>query len=287
MRIKMIILGVVFTCFISLLINTELIKLELNKVYFSATCPVPRQGGNPIFYAQFYEDYILSIALSNIKNGHYVDVGANSPNHDSVTKHFYLQGWTGINIEPIKKLYDEYLTQRPNDININKGVSNTEGEIDFYVLSSDLMSSGNLDFVNKAKEKGYDHKKETMKVTTLNNILTAHPVTPITFMKIDVEGMEKETLEGLDLSKYRPTVLIIESIRPFSHIKVHNEWEPILLKNNYTFVLFDSLNRYYVANEHLDELSGNFDKASKCYSLANEVHPEYKIENVFKHEVDY
>ena len=63
MRIKMIILGVVFTCFISLLINTELIKLELNKVYFSATCPVPRQGGNPIFYAQFYEDYILSIAF--------------------------------------------------------------------------------------------------------------------------------------------------------------------------------------------------------------------------------
>ncbi len=287
MKIKMIILVVVFTCCTLLVINTKPIKLKLNKIYFNATCPVPRQGGNPNFYSQFYEDYILSIALSNIKNGHYVDVGANSPNLDSVTKHFYLQGWTGINIEPIKKLYDEYITQRPNDITINKGVSNAEGEIDFYVLSSDLMSSGNLDFVNKAKEKGYDYKKETMKVTTLNNILTAHPITPITFMKIDVEGMEKKTLEGLDLSKYRPTVLIIESIRPFSHIKVHEEWEPILLKNNYTFVLFDSLNRYYVANEHLEELSGNFDKAIKCYSLANEIYPEYKIENVFKHEVDY
>ena len=59
------------------------------------------------------------------------------------------------------------------------------------------------------------------------------------------------------------------------------------LKNNFTFVLFDSLNRYYVANEHLEELSENWDKAVRCYSLANEIYPEYKIENVYKHEVDY
>ncbi|MBA2628547.1 MAG: FkbM family methyltransferase [Rickettsiaceae bacterium] len=287
MRIKMIVLAIIFTCCTLLAINIKPVKLELSKVYFRTTCPVPRQGGNPNFYAQFYEDYILSIALSNIKNGHYIDVGANSPNLDSVTKHFYLEGWTGINIEPIEKLYDQYLTQRPNDISINKGVSNIEGEIDFYILSSDLMSSGNIDFVNKAKEKGYNYKKETMKVTTLNNILIAHPIAPITFLKIDVEGMEKEVLDGLDLSKHRPSILVIESIRPFSHTKVHEEWETILLKNNFTFVLFDSLNRYYVANENLEELSENWDKASRCYSLANEIYPEYKIENVYKHEVDY
>jgi hypothetical protein len=70
-------------------------------------------------------------------------------------------------------------------------------------------------------------------------------------------------------------------------MKVHEEWETILLKNNFTFVLFDSLNRYYVANEHLEELSENWDKAVRCYSLANEIYPEYKIENVYKHEVDY
>ena len=287
MKMKIIILVVIFTCCTLLIINIKPVKLELSKAYFGATCPVPRQGGNPNFYAQFYEDYILSIALSNIKNGHYIDVGANSPNIDSVTKHFYLEGWSGINIEPIEKFYDEYITQRPNDISINKGASNTEGEIDFYILSSDLMSSGNIDFVNKAKDKGYDYKKETMKVTTLNNILIAYPIAPITFLKIDVEGMEKEVLEGIDLSKYRPSTLIIESIRPFSHMKAHEEWETILLKNNFTFVLFDSLNRYYVANEHLEELSENWNKAVRCYSLANEIYPEYKIENVYKHEVDY
>ena len=149
------------------------------------------------------------------------------------------------------------------------------------------MSSGNVDFVNNAQDKGYDYTKSTMKVDTLNNILETHPIDSITFLKIDVEGMEKEVLEGLNLSKHRPAVVVIESIIPFSHKKVHNQWEPMLLENNFTFVFFDSLNRYYVANEQLDKLSENFDKAIQCYSQANEIYPEYKIENVFKHEVDY
>jgi FkbM family methyltransferase len=287
MKIKVILLVVIFICSALFIVNTKPINNALSIAYFNATCPIPRQAGNNNFYAQFYEDYILSIALDDVKNGRYIDVGANSPDLDSVTKHFYLQGWTGINIEPIEKLYNEYITQRPNDININKGISNKEGEIDFYILSSDLMSSGNIDFVNKAKKKGYDYKKSTIKVSTLNNILEIHPIDPITFIKIDVEGMEKEVLEGLNLSKYRPAVIIIESIMPFSHIKVHNQWESILLENNYAFVFFDSLNRYYIANEQLDKLSGNFDKAIQCYTQANEIYPEYKIENVFKHEVDY
>ena len=87
----MIVLAIIFTCCTLLIINIKPVKLELNKAYFSATCQVPRQGGNANFYAQFYEDYILSIALSNIKKGHYIDVGANSPNIDSVTKHFILK----------------------------------------------------------------------------------------------------------------------------------------------------------------------------------------------------
>jgi hypothetical protein len=59
MKMKIIILVVIFTCCTLLIINIKPLKLELSKAYFGATCPVPRQGGNPNFYAQFYEDYIL------------------------------------------------------------------------------------------------------------------------------------------------------------------------------------------------------------------------------------
>lgn len=250
-------------------------------------CPIPRQGGNRNFYAQFYEDYILSIVFSDIKKGYYVDVGANSPDIDSITKYFYLRGWNGINIEPIKEWSDKYKTERPSDITVNSGVSNFDGEMDFYILSSDLMSSGDVDFVSKAQDKGYQNKKSLIKVKTLNHILEEYVVPSITFMKIDVEGMERQILEGVDLMKYRPIVLVIESIKPFSHANAHNSWEPMVLNSNFTFMYFDELNRYYLANEYLEEYSPNFKKAIRCCSIAQEKYPEYNIKNVFKHELDY
>lgn len=249
-------------------------------------CPVPRQGGNNNYHSQFYEDYILSIVFADITQGAYVDVGANSPDYDSVTKYFYDQGWRGINIEPIKEIYERYKVERPEDTNINMGISNKDEVIDFYILSSDLMSTGNKEFALSAKNKGYDYTKKSMRVTTLNKILEEHPQTDITFIKIDVEGMEKEVLEGINLKKFRPYIFVIESIKPFSHKHAHEDWEQILLKNKYRYIYFDSLNRYYVSEERYQELEENFSRAIACNKMANDKYPEYKIENIFKHELD-
>ena len=69
-------------------------------------------------YSQFYEDLILFSVFHNVKKGFYIDIGANDPNHLSVTKSFYLSGWNGINIEPLPDKYDSLLSDRPKDINI-------------------------------------------------------------------------------------------------------------------------------------------------------------------------
>ena len=66
------------------------------------------------------------------KNGIFVDVGA----HDgvSINNTLYFEkynNWTGINIEPIKKVYDKLLENRPNCVNINCAVCNNDGETDF------------------------------------------------------------------------------------------------------------------------------------------------------------
>ena len=106
-------------------------RSKLNQESSGDIWPIPRQGGNNNFYAQFYEDYILSIVFSDIEKGFYVDVGANSPDFDSITKHFYLKGWNGINIEPIKKVFDKLVINRPDNINLNCAVCNNDGETDF------------------------------------------------------------------------------------------------------------------------------------------------------------
>ena len=65
-----------------------------------------------ITYSQYNEDIILTALLSDIKKGFYVDVGANYPETDSVTKKFYLSGWSGINIEPIETLHKQLVRKR-------------------------------------------------------------------------------------------------------------------------------------------------------------------------------
>jgi hypothetical protein len=74
-------------------------------------------------YAQNREDVLLARALSSVKNGFYVDVGANDPVHDSVTKHFYDQGWSGINIEASPTWFAKLQEQRPKDLNLNLAAS--------------------------------------------------------------------------------------------------------------------------------------------------------------------
>ena len=66
------------------------------------------------------------------KNGIFVDVGA----HDgiSINNTLYFEkynNWTGVNIEPIKHVFDNLLKNRPNSININCAVCNSDGETDF------------------------------------------------------------------------------------------------------------------------------------------------------------
>ena len=59
-----------------------------------------------ISYAQNQEDVLLRREFPDCTNGFYIDVGANDPVWDSVTKHFYDRGWHGINIEPGLEPYE-------------------------------------------------------------------------------------------------------------------------------------------------------------------------------------
>ena len=71
-----------------------------------------------ISYAQNMEDVLLWRCFKDLENGTYIDVGANDPSEDSVTKAFYDRGWSGINIEPIQRHHDDLTAQRPRDINL-------------------------------------------------------------------------------------------------------------------------------------------------------------------------
>ncbi|HOO50534.1 MAG TPA: FkbM family methyltransferase, partial [Alphaproteobacteria bacterium] len=72
---------------------------------------------------------------------------------------------------------------------------------------------------------------------------------PIHFINIDVEGAEKDVLQGLDLTNLRPWIIVIESTLPNTQVENHSNWEELLTISDYEFVYFDGLNRFYIARE--------------------------------------
>jgi FkbM family methyltransferase len=192
-----------------------------------------------VYYSQNREDLVLEAFFPDVEKGFYVDVGANDPVVDSVTKLFYEKGWRGINIEPLKHHYEALKAQRPEDINLNIGVGLKRKTMVFNeVVSGDGLSTF-LDDMAKDSATSDSIKNYPVQIETLSEVFKAHKVGKIHFLKIDVEGFEYEVLAGNDWDKYRPEVICIEA----NHII--KDWRPLLKTNNYKLAFSDGLNEYY------------------------------------------
>jgi FkbM family methyltransferase len=205
-------------------------------------------------YAQNIEDVMLWRALKHIENGFYIDVGAWSPDLDSVTRAFYERGWRGINVEPNSQFHAQLLARRTRDINLRIAVSDKEGTLIMNFLSNPGLSTLDEAIAQRHALTGLTIDKQEVLVTNLATLWKQHVPEgqDVHFLKVDVEGLEEAALRGNDWSKYRPWILVVEATLPMSQQESHDTWEPILLTADYHFVYADGLNRFYVANEHAE-----------------------------------
>ena len=223
-----------------------------------------------ISYAQNFEDALLWRALGSVPRGFYIDVGAADPVYESVTKAFSLAGWTGINIDASASAHLLLTADRPHDVNLRLVVASRDGVADFYSIEEgNGLSTTEAGIAEQHAASGWRHAIERVETATLASICTKHAPEHIHFLKIDVEGGERDVLVGADFGRFRPWVVIVESVRPVAlrdaegrpvesaeaPTEAHHEWEHILVEAGYHFTLFDGLNRVYVAAEHADRLA--------------------------------
>ncbi|TAG81134.1 MAG: FkbM family methyltransferase [Betaproteobacteria bacterium] len=205
-----------------------------------------------VSYAQNFEDVLLRRVLHDVASGFYVDVGAQEPKIDSVTKHFYENGWRGINLEPHPEYFVALRNDRPRDINLNIAASDRVGTTEFYFVDNSGLSSADPRVKEVAGAHGLAARVGQVPTNRLAGILAEHGVDEIHFMKIDVEGAEAAVLRGMDFARWRPWVMLIEGTLPNNPAPCWDQFEPLAIAGGYKPVYFDGLNRWYLRNESID-----------------------------------
>ena len=209
-----------------------------------------------ISYAQNYEDVIIHRVLGEIKHGFYIDIGASNPVIDSVTKAFYDSGWSGINVEPNPSSYLELTRFRQRDVNLMVALGKEMGKIHFWQMKHDGLSTASESQFLKHEMNGFEGQRIEVECRTLSDICKEFAQVPnIHFLKIDVEGWEREVLLGANLVDFRPWVVIVEATVPNTQDDVSRDWVELLTESNYQVVYRDGLNIYFLADErgHLKE----------------------------------
>jgi len=239
--------------------------LNTRKGEMTADRVAPDQG-RFISYAQNCEDVMLYRALKHVERGFYIDVGAQDPVVDSVTKAFYERGWRGINIEPVRTYYDKLVGDRAEDINLMVAAGERGGDVAFFEVPDTGLSTTNRLYSERYANEGRSVKEYFVSCLPLSAICTTYQVKEVHFLKIDVEGAEKAVLAGFDFSMVRPWIVLIEATDPSSQEPIYSDWEPLLLQQGYEFAYFDGLNRFYVAREK-SELKSAFNTPPNIFDL--------------------
>jgi FkbM family methyltransferase len=204
-----------------------------------------------VSYAQNFEDVMLWRALKHIANGFYIDVGAWSPDIDSVTRAFYERGWRGINIEPNPEFHCQLQERRLRDQNLCVAVGDRATVLTMNFLGNPGLSTLDDAIALKHQMAGWSLDRQEVQVNTLAVLWQQHVPAgqDVHFLKVDVEGFEDAVLRGNDWAKDRPWIVVVEATLPMSRVTSHATWEPLLLAAGYLFAYADGLNRFYVASE--------------------------------------
>ncbi len=206
-----------------------------------------------VSYAQNREDVLLYRAFSGRSEGFYIDVGANDPTVCSISKCFYDLGWHGINIEPVRPVFQRLAAERTRDINLNIGLSNCRQTLRFYECVSEstlsTFSSASAAWWS-APPRGFVFKERQVPVMTLAQVCEQYVRQPIDFLSIDAEMHERAIIEAQDWKRWRARIVVVEDgVSAETGRTCHDQWEPILLAADYLFAFWDGVNRFYVRKE--------------------------------------
>lgn len=216
-----------------------------------------------LYRAQFGEDRILWQVFRQRTSGYFIEVGAFDGVNLSNTYLLEMMGWCGLLIEPIGQLCERARLARPRSGVIGAAVSKPgHAPTATFTVTQNVpvlsFLTAHQDHVERCKREGAELVEIEVPVVTLDEVLQREqrkPSTPtgpwvphvgwsIDLVSIDVEGGELDVLEGFNLERFRPRILLIENDRPSGDVI-----EPYLHERGYRKFHRQKINDFYVRDD--------------------------------------
>jgi len=174
------------------------------------------------FFSQFGQDeYLETQVFKGATGGFFIDVGA----HNGITINNTLffernRGWTGLNIEPIKSVFDRLMIHRPHCINLNVAVDESNGTAAFIQnagyteMISGLSSSFDARHHARLAFENSTHggQSQVIEVETrrLDSICDEYGISRVHYLSVDVEGAEFKVIKSINFEKLHIDVIGFE-----------------------------------------------------------------------------
>lgn len=169
-------------------------------------------------YSQAGEDRIVDYLFYhlNIRNPTYLEIGTNQPVISNNTYLFYSKGCKGVCIEPDPEMFEKIKKARPRDTVLNIGIGPTSDASAPFYLFPRKVNGWSTFSEDEAKireaESGIKPKVISVPIRNINDVIAGHFASAPNFISLDVEGLDLDILKSMDLKRFRPEVICVETI---------------------------------------------------------------------------
>lgn len=173
-------------------------------------------------YSQYGQDkYVQETFFPDVKNGFFMEIGADDGIDKSNTYAFELEGWSGICFEPSPSRFGFLQKNRKCEC-INRAVSSDEKSVEFLDMSgygkglSGIVDNYDPKHIDRIERETKDNpltlskNKVVVQTVRLDKILAERNITRVDYCSIDVEGSELEILKSIDFTKVFFGIFTIE-----------------------------------------------------------------------------
>jgi len=190
------------------------------------------------------EEILIWNFFDNRSKGFFVEIGANHPVNLSQTYFLEKNGWSGILVEPLPDMANLIREKRIATLyEVACGAPGETRQIELFIAGKFSSTQKHVVYTNVEYTDSI-----TVPIMTVDSILKKENYPDVNFLSIDTEGTELNVLKGIDFTKTRPNLMLIE----YHVLSLDIHW--YLASKGYKLIRRTGVNNWYVPKEFLFEV---------------------------------